>query len=238
MLTLAMRLMTLLLFFQFSLVLQVSAQVVTGKVADRDSRLMLENVEVNNVNTTENVKTNAKGEFSIRATANQTLIFNQVGYLSDTVFLINIKPFGRYMVLNNKFLNTVEITAEAFKPEFQYANVYRKAKAIQLFKNKPFIFYPSKYFSREGKFARRFKRKLEREKTERQIDQRFNEKAVVAVTPLNEAELDYFMVLYRPNVKKLEKMDDDDMKFYLMAAYKEFKALPPEKRVSPSLMSN
>jgi len=232
-----MRLIALLLILQFYLIQQVSAQVITGTVVDRDSRLKLESVEVKNVSTQEKTTTNNKGEFKITATANQTLIFIQPGYFSDTLFLINVKPIRKYMILNNTFLRTVEIKADAFKPEIQYADVYRKAKAINLWQNQPFIFYPSRYFSREGKFARRFKRKLEREVNERMIDQRFNEKAVKALTPLTGAELDYFMVLYRPTFKKLDKMDDDDVKFYLMASYKDFKALPPEKRISPSLKS-
>jgi hypothetical protein len=232
-----MRLIALLLILQFYLVQQVSGQVVTGTVVDRDSRLMLENVEVNNIVTKEKATTNAKGEFKINAVANQTLIFNQPGYFSDTLFLINVKPIRKYMILNNRFLKTVEIKAEAFKPEIQYADVYRKAKVIRLAQNKPFMFSLSSLFGREGKFARQFKRKLEREVSERKIDQRFNEKAVKALTPLTGAELDYFMVLYRPTIKKLDRMDDDDMKFYLMNAYKEFKALPPEQRISPSLKS-
>jgi len=232
-----MRLIALLLVLQFYLVLQVSGQVVTGTVVDRDSRLMLENVEVNNIVTKEKVITNAKGEFKINAEVNQTLIFNQPGYFSDTLFLINVKPIRKYMILNNRFLKTIEIKADAFKPEIQYSDVYRKAKIIRLGQNQPFLFSPSRLFGREGKFARRFKKKLEREVSERKIDQRFNEKAVKALTPLTGAELDYFMVLYRPTIKKLDKMDDDDMKFYLMNAYKEFKVLPPEQRISPSLKS-
>ena len=233
-----MRLTALLLVLQFFLIQHVSSQTVTGIVVDGDSRLTLENVEVTNATSKEKVTTNAKGEFNIRAIPNQILIFNQPGYFSDTLFLINAKPIRKYMTLNNRFLNTVEIKAEAFNPEVQYADVYRKAKAIKLAKNQPFIFSPSRYFSREGKFARRFKRKLEREKIERKIDQRFNEKVVKTLTPLTGAELEFFMVLYRPTIKKLDKMDDDDMKFYLMAAYKEFKALPREKRISPSLKNN
>lgn len=232
-----MRLIALLLVLQFYLVPQASGQIVTGTVVDKDSRLMLENVEVNNTTTKEKATTNAKGEFRIKATANQTLIFNQPGYFSDTLFLINVKPIRKYMILNNRFLKTVEIKADAFKPEIQYADVYRKAKVIRLAQNQPFIFSPSRLFGREGKFARRFKRKLELEVTERKIDQRFNEKIVKALTPLTGAELDYFMVLYRPTIKKLDKMDDDDMKFYLINAYKEFMALSPEKRISPSLKS-
>jgi hypothetical protein len=43
------------------------------------------------------------------------------------------------------------------------------------------------------------------------------------------------MVLYRPTLKELDKLDEEEMKFYLMNSFKEFKSLPPNKKVSPSL---
>ncbi|HKG04818.1 MAG TPA: hypothetical protein VKB19_00080 [Pedobacter sp.] len=227
-----------ILVIMICLAQSVKAQEITGTVSDRVDRLKLEDVDVFNQTLNKKTKTNAKGEFRIEAYTNNILIFNQPGYVNDTLFLINLKPVRRYLNLNNNYLKLVEIKADAFKPELQYADVYRKAKAIKVSKNQPFIFYPSKYFSREGKFARRFKRKLEREKTERKIDFRFNEKAVTALTPLKGRELDYFMVLYRPTLTKLGKMDAKDLEFYLMAAYKEFKALPENKRVSPHLKAD
>jgi hypothetical protein len=216
-------------------VLHVKAQEVQGTVADRTSQVRLENVEIVNENTKQKTTTNSKGVFRIKALPNHILVFHQPGYLPDTLFLVDLKPVKRYLTLNNTLLNTVEIKAGEFNPEVEYADVYRKAKAVSIATNRPFIFYPSKYFSKEGKFARRFKRKLEREKDERKIDRRFNEAAVKVLTPLKGAELDYFMVLYRPSVKALDKMDEEDMKFYLMNSYKKFKALPAEKRVSPLL---
>lgn len=234
------RMLSKLYFFAVIILItqHVQAQEITGTVSDRASRLRLEEADVFNQTLNKKTKTNAKGEFKIDAYANNILIFNQPGYQPDTLFLINLKPVRRYLSLSDNYLKLVEIKTEAFKPELQYADVYRKAKAIKTAKNQPFIFYPSKYFSREGKFARRFKRKLEREKTERKIDYRFNEEAVNALTPLKGRELDYFMVLYRPTLKQLDKMDDDDLKFYLMASFREFKALPENKRVSPSLKAD
>lgn len=211
------------------------AQEVRGTVSDRTTQLRLGQVEVLNRNSGQKTMTNAKGEFSIQAGLNQSLVFYQPGYLQDTLFLVDLKPIKRYLALNNKLLHTVEIKAGAFHPELEYANVYRSSRAVSLVKNKPFRFSPSRIFGSEGKNARRFKRRMEEEKSARQIDQRFNEDVVQKITPLKGAELDYFMVLYRPTLKQLNKMDAEDMKFYLMNSYKEFKALPAEKRVSPSL---
>ncbi|MBB5636006.1 hypothetical protein HDE68_001894 [Pedobacter cryoconitis] len=211
------------------------SQQLQGTVSDRATQLRLEQVEVFNQQTRKKTTTNAKGEFSIAAAANQVIIFYQPGYLPDTLFLVDLKPVKRYLSLNNKLLHTIEIKAGAFNPEAEYADVYRKARFAKLAQNKPFILSPSGLFGKEGRDARRFKRNLEREKSERKIDERFNERAVTALTPLKGAELDYFMVLYRPSLKELDKLDEEDFKFYLINAYKTFKALPEAQRISPSL---
>lgn len=217
---------------------QVNAQQVQGIVVDMATQLRLGQVEVFNRQTKEKTLTSDKGEFTIRAYVNQSLIFYQPGYLPDTLFLIDTKFLKRALILNNRLLKTVVVKGGAFNPREEYADTYRKAQYMKLAQNKPFIFSPSRYFGKEGRDARRFKRKLEREIEERKIDSRFNETAVRALTPLNGAELDYFMVLYRPALKKLDKMDEEDFRFYIMNSYKAFKALPAEQRVSPSMSEN
>ena len=109
------------------------------------------------------------------------------------------------------------------------------ARAIRLSQNQPLSFSPSRFFGKEGKNARRFKKRLEQEKTERKIDARFNETAVKALTRLRDQELDCFMVLYRPTLRALEKLDDEVFLFYIMDSFKAFKLLPSEKKVLPSL---
>jgi hypothetical protein len=227
-----------LLFLMLFCFQHMNGQQITGTVQDRATDLRLENVSVINKSSNQRTHTNAKGEFNIQGSANQLLIFYQPGYKPDTLFLVDLKPVKRYLVLNNIMLKTVQIKAGAFNPKVEYRDVYRDANAIRLSQNHPFTFYPSRYFSKEGKYARRFKRRLEQEKIERKIDARFNETAVQALTPLNGKELDCFMVLYRPTLKELDKLDAEDLRFYLMNSYKAFKALPVEKRTLPSLTTN
>lgn len=212
-----------------------NSQVLQGTISDRTTQIKLDQVEVFNQQTKQKTLTNAKGEFSIPASVNHVIISTRVGYKPDTLFLVDMKPVKRYLELNNNLLKTVNIRSGTFDPKTEYSDVYLKAKTVKVAQNEPFTFYPSHIFGKEGRDARRFKRQLEREVSERKIDARFNEAAVKAITPLKGAELDYFMVLYRPKLKALDEMDDQDFKFYLMNSYKEFKALPPEKRVSPAL---
>lgn len=211
------------------------AQQLKGTVSDRNSRYPLEQVQVLNRNTGHITVTDAKGRFKINAQANQVIVFFQPGYQPDTLFLINLSPVKRYLTADRKTLNTVEIKSKTFNPEIEYADVYRKADPTRLEVNKPFGFSPSAYFSKEGKEARQLKRKLEKEKVERKIDARFNNAAVIALTPLKGSDLDAFMTRYRPSLEQLNKMDQEDLKFYIMNSYKEFKDLPADKRVAPVL---
>lgn len=211
----------------------LKAQEIKGSVADRATSQLLARVQITNLTTKQKVETSSKGVFTINASPGQVLTFYQPGYLIDTLLLIDSKPLKRYLYLNTNMLKNVTIKGDAFNPEVMYADVYRKAKYLKFEQNTPLTFYPSKYFSKEGKDARRAKRYLENEKIERQIDARFNEKLVSAVTALKGDELDNFMVLYRPTLKKLSKLDKDDLMMYVMNAYKEYKLLPVEKRTSP-----
>ena len=212
----------------------LQAQEVKGIVGDRATRLMLKSVDVYNLTNKQRTSTNDKGEFSIKAQVNQILVFTQPGYASDTLLLVDTKNIKRYLTFGDYLLNTVEVSAKKFDFKTQYADVYRDAKVFDLSANKPLGFSPSRYFSKKGKSARKLKRKLELEDVERKIDYRFNETAVKAITPLKGAELEYFMVLYRPSLKALDKMDEEVFKFYLMDSFKEFNALPPKKKIFPS----
>lgn len=212
------------------LCLGVQGQQLKGTVSDRNSRYPLEQVQIFNKNTGQSTVTDAKGKFKINALANQVIIFYQPGYLPDTLFLLNMFPVKRYLTEDHKTLNTVEIKAKTFNPEIEYADIYRKADPTTLEVNKPFGFSPSAYFGREGRQARQAKRKLEQEKKDRKIESRFNNAAVTALTPLKGEALDAFMIRYRPTQSALDKMDQEDLKFYIINSYKEFNALPADKK--------
>lgn len=224
----------ILLLILFSLQI-VNGQQVKGIVQDRATNLRLQNVTVKNHSSNQQAYTNEKGEFNIQASINEIVIFLEPGYLPDTLLIIDLKPVMRHLVINDKMLKTVQIKGEAFNPEVDYHNVYKKAKTIHLAQNNPASFSPSRYFGKEGKQARQFKRRLQQEKTERQIDARFSEIAVKALTMLQGKELDAYMVLYRPTLKTLDKLNNEGLMFYIMDCFKAFKLLPIEKKKLPSL---
>ncbi|MBB2148234.1 peptidase associated/transthyretin-like domain-containing protein [Pedobacter gandavensis] len=211
------------------------AQEVKGTVADWESREPQEYVEVFNLNNHQKTVTNKRGEFKIAAEINHLLVFFQPGYKPDTLLLISLKPVKRYLQHNRYDLSTVKIQGKLFDPRVQYADAFREAKAFTAEVNRPLTFSPFRFFSKKGKSGRKFKRRMEVEVLERKVDQRFNNAAVQALCPLEGAELDGFMVLYRPSFKALERLDNAGLKLYIMDAYKEFKQLPEEKKKIPSL---
>lgn len=211
------------------------AQEITGTVADWQTRELQEYVEVFNLNNQQKAVTNKKGEFKIPAAINHVLIFIQPGYKPDTLFLISLNPVKRYLQHNRYDLSTVEIKGRTFDPRAEYPDAFREAKAFNTGVNRPLAFSPWRFFSKKGRSGRKFKRRMEIELVERKVDQRFNNAAVKAICPLNGAELDCFMVMYRPAFKDLERLDITGLKLYIMDAYKAFKQLPEEKRKLPSL---
>ncbi|WGQ09948.1 hypothetical protein QG516_25895 [Pedobacter gandavensis] len=223
------------LCLSFLLTSSVLAQEIKGTVADRDTRELQEYVEIFNISNHQKTISNKKGEFKIPAMPNDVLVFMQPGYRIDTLFLVNLKPVRRYLQQNKYDLQTIEIKGTAFNPEQEYADAYRAAKAFVFNVNCPLSFSPLTYFSKKGRYARKFVRRMKKEPNERAIDQRFNNFSVKAICPLEGAELDGFMVMYRPTFKALEKMGHDELKLYIMDAYKEFKQLPEAQKKLPSL---
>lgn len=206
---------------------------VKGEVFAQASRKPINQADIINLNTKEQAVSNAKGEFLIQASLNDLLVFKSPGYRPDTLLLIHLKPLRRYLALEINTLNTVSV--KGMRLSEQYARELNKGEAIHLKQGRGLLFYPSAFFSREGRNARRFKRMLKREELELPIDRRFNAQTITAVLPIKQPELDAFIMMYRPSLKFVRKADVEDFKFYLLDSYRKFKWLPPEKRVLPSL---
>ena len=222
----------LALFLLFCATVQAQDQV-SGSVLARISRKPVAQVEVLNLNNDAQTRSNAKGEFAIKAKLNDLLVFKAPGYKADTLLLINLKPLRRYLELEVNMLNTVSVKGKSLRE--QYAQDIKKGEYVHLKQGRGLLFYPSAYFSREGRNARRFKRLIKQEEIELQIDRRFNAKTVTAILPIKQPELDAFIVMYRPSLKFVKRADVEDFKFYLFDAYNKFKQLPADKRVLPSL---
>lgn len=220
--------------FLFALFFTNLKAQVKGIVFDQISRKPLAQVEISNLNSLVKTICSDKGEFIINAKVNDVLVFSLPGYQPDTVLLINLKPLWRYLAADKNNLKTVVISDTRTLRQ-QYAQAFNKANPFLLKQGRGLLFYPSSFFSREGKQARYFVRMLKREEKEKIIDRRFNLKSIRAILPIEQPELDAFLVLYRPSLKFAQRVSSEDLKSYVLDCYQKFKLLSPEQRVLPSL---
>ncbi|TCC88088.1 hypothetical protein EZ428_20420 [Pedobacter frigiditerrae] len=223
--------------FSFILLFQLvaTAQIqIKGQVLDQVTRKGLENVEILNTSRRMTAQTDTKGDFIIKAKVGDVIIYRLAGYDTDTALIIDLKQIRRFLHPLSNTLNTVSISGQVDSKK-QYADIYNKANPVLLTPGRGLRFYPSTFFGKEGKDARRLKKLIESDQAEKEIDKKFNAVTVTNLLPLKQPELDAFLMLYRPDLKFVVNSDADDFKFYLLEAYERFKALPPDQKVLPNL---
>jgi hypothetical protein len=168
--------------------------------------------------------TDKKGNFAIRTQVGHTLIFSSPGYVSDTLFVSDMKFKEVVMVVQGISLREVNISSRRmFDPKTEYPDVYEKSRV--------YVMSPSTWFSKEGKDARRLKKYFAREIEERHVDSVFNRVYVSTLVPLRGQELVNFMVLYRPSYAYLMNNNGPSLAVYVNDSYKKYMSLPADKRV-------
>lgn len=226
-----MKLKLLLLLSLFFAAFSASAQdLLKGSVHENGRGTRLSNVFLHDINNNQLALTDNDGNFSIRSASGHTIIFNSPGYVSDTLYVIDMKPKKINMAILTIALRQVNINSSrsgGFDPHQEYPQVYEKSKV--------YVFSPSTWFSKEGKDARRLKRYFATEEQERRIDEVFNPTYVGSLVPLKGQELEDFMTMFRPSYDIVKGNSTETMAVYINDSYKKFMALPPEKRKSSQL---
>jgi hypothetical protein len=209
----------------------LSAQtVLRGTVYEGKASNKLANVFVRDINSKEISLTDNSGNFSIRTAINHTLIFSSPGYISDTLYLVDLKPKRVELAFRGISLNEVNVTStRGFNPREEYPDVYEKSK---------FALSPSRIFGKDAKNARRLKHYFEQEVDARKVDSIFNPIYVSSIVPLKGKDLEDFMTMYRPSLSFLEKTPHSSLTLYINDCYKKFMALPPDKRTVQKLSAN
>lgn len=194
--------------------------LLEGGVREKTSGKKLSDVFVRNINNKEATLTDKNGRYKIRAVSGQQLIFSAPGYISDTLYLVNIQPkFIELLAVPTK-LSDVNISATrvAFDPRAEYPDIYEKAKIYPL--------SPSTIFSRESRNARKLKKYFEHEEQDRYIDSKYTKAYVSGIVPLKGTELEEFMTMSRPTYEFLKKTDGAELVLYVNDKYKQFKTMP------------
>jgi len=220
-------LILLILFITVS----VNAQnLLKGAVYDNNGSTKLPDVFIRDNNNKQLALTDKDGNFTIKTETGHTLIFDLPGYISDTLYIVDMAQKKVLLTTKTIALKEVSVNAtrtEAFDPHKEYPDVYEKSKV--------YIMSPTTWFSKEGKDARRLKRYFAKEAQERRIDQVFNRAYVGSLVPLKGEDLENFMTMYRPTYAFINSNNSESLAVYINDSYKKYEALPPEKRSLQSL---
>ena len=203
----------------------LKAQIILkGAVTDSGDGAKLMDVFVKDVTNKQITLTDKTGKFEIKTESGHLLIFSTPGYVSDTLYVVDLTPVRIELKTMTLSLRGVQITDSRtpFDPHKEYPDVYTKAKVYAL--------SPSSWFSKEGRDARRLKHYFAREAQESKVDLAFNRVYVGSLVPLKGQELEDFMTLYRPSYAFVISNNSESMAVYINDSYKKFMALPPEKR--------
>jgi len=208
----------------------VAQSVLTGTITEEHKNIKLNNVFIRNISNKQVALSDDAGRFDIWATTGNTLIFTLPGYVSDTLYLVDMKPKHIELKIQGITLNEVSVRESAtFNPREEYPEVYEKSK---------FALSPSRWFGKEARDARRLKHYFDNEEQQRQIDAVFTRTLVSSIVPLKGRELDGFMAMYRPSLSFVKSSSPQTMTLYINDSYRKFITLPPDKRALPTLNGN
>lgn len=207
--------------------------LMKGLVTESGTGSRMDNVFIRDITNKQLTLTDKSGRFEINTEPGHILIFSSPGFVSDTLYVIDLTQKHIILATQNISLKGVSITAtreSTFDPHKEYPEVYQQAKLYPL--------SPSTWFGREARNARRLKRFFKSEQEEREVDKVFTRAYVSSIVPLKGQELEDFMAMYRPSYQFITSNDQVSLAVYINDSYKKFMALPPDKRHLEPLTSD
>lgn len=199
---------------------------IKGIAMELVSSQKIEGVSIKNTRTNKIVQTDQEGNFIIDAQLNDYLAIEATGYEKDTVFVYDYGVKRVYLNRLNSVIELNEVYIErmtdsrliaeinATKIAGKYSDVGQQRGGVRL--------SPSRLFSKEGKRARQNYKLLVEEQHKRAIDRKFTDDLIQSVTPLKNPDLALFKEQYRPTYKFIEQASAEDVKLYIIDAYKKY----------------
>jgi hypothetical protein len=216
-----MRVGLVLWFFLIALKCFSQDKTIAGIVFDKESKDRVASVNIHNITTGIADYNNLKGEFNIRATIGDQLVFTRQGYHPDTVKVVTNAPLAIYMVRLAIQLNEVTVHDTLLSPEKRLeATKLEYSKAYGSLAYDDFLSTPSSggaglsidalynALSREGRDASRLRQIIQNDYEQNVIDYRFNRTFVGNITGLKGEKLTSFMFRYRPGFFTTRTMTD------------------------------
>jgi hypothetical protein len=220
-------------------------QLLKGKVYDKETDSVLISTTVFNATKKTYALSARDGDYSIEAKEGDKIVFTSVGYLPDTVKVLNYMIDAGYdvtMTLKNSLLKNVTVRS----PNYQQDSLNRREE-YKDFYNRPKPKFVSKAgpqngvgiaISPLGFLSHRSKNKktadnLEYQEEQDFVDYSFSRRYVEKLTGLQGDSLLSFMLRYRPTYQFCRTASSEDMLNYvndkLMIYLKRDEAVPAKK---------
>lgn len=233
------KIIALLIFF-FPMALKAQEGMLTGNVFDNNNRATaLEGATVRNLATKRLSITDKDGHYALPAKKGDLISVSQVGYKTDTIYLINLLVKNIYLTQEVNTLKAVDITQAKIAPELSnLGNPDGKGPVRQMDMDKSrgglrLNLGYGKYRKNQAKIDAL----EEEERYNEEISLNFTETYVKNLTKFEgtKQELKDFVALYRPTVAEVKAQRPFNYEYHAARAYSEWKSLPPSKRKLPPL---
>ena len=221
----------LLLIAVFTLLLPFYAAaqetMVKGAVMESGTRNRIALAEITNKRNRFVVGSNDLGLFEIKAAIGDTLVFVKRDFSDRQIVVVQTNSI--IVQLTRTTLDQVDILGQNKRQEMNAVKKDFRDKG-SFYAGKPpvlsYIFTPLtalyELFGKTPKNARRFNKYYGTELQQGEIDGFFNETKIQKETDLRGADLENYMLNYRPEYQQVQKWTDYDAIKYIRESYKKY----------------
>jgi hypothetical protein len=210
--------------------------VQTGVVFESKTRVVLQNIMVENLTSHKVIMTDKTGQFSIEAKTGELLVFSGTFYKADTVLLTDNKPKEIFLIPQHNMLNEVKVTSteathvgSVQSPDFHNQTmVYQRDERYPKY-YKGGVAFRLHYFKKDEKRKAKQAAFLKDQDQQAQIAKVFNAENIARYIPLKGKDMDDFLIMYTPS-PKLYYSSAFNLVAYLDTNYKNFLTIPADKR--------
>jgi hypothetical protein len=202
-------------------------QLLKGKIYDMKTDSVLASTTVFNVTKKAYSQSSSQGDYAIEASEGDKIIITSVGYLPDTVKVLNYMIDAGYdvtMTLKNNLLRNVTVrgpnyVTDSLSRRDGYSAFYDKSKKEMISRNGPqngvgIAFSPIGFLSKRSK-DRKMNRNLQYQEEQDFVDYSFSRRYVEKMTNLHGDSLLNFMLRYRPTYEFCRNASSEDMLHYV-----------------------
>ncbi len=208
----------------------------TGVVFENKTRVVLQNIRVENMSSHKVIITGKTGAFSIEGKTGELLVFSGTFYKTDTLLLTDNKPLEVFLTPQHNMLNEVKVTGTeaTHTGSFQHPGFHNQTMVYQRDPNYPEYYkggvaFRLHYFKKDEKRKAKQAAFLKDQQQQDEIAKVFNADNIAKYLPLKGKDMDDFLIMYTPS-PKVYFANSFNLVAYLDANYKTFLTIPADKR--------